>query len=170
MVSRMHILGLLWFLTVSTPAAAQERYFKEDHLTGAAYFCMASDGAYTLTAREHMGVWVIESGRWRQTEETIRFVPGTPPTESYEAVLIAHKSRTFLTFKTEAAPSSVIPADDTKRELDAHPSALPLYVFFEINKAVYVRETAEAYPFRTRRLRVELSPRSGDTAPCGSGR
>ena len=166
----MYILGLLWFLTVSTPATAQERYFKEDHLTGAAYFCMATDGSYTLTAREHMGVWVIESGRWQQEAETITFVPSERSKDRYDATPVSHKTHRFLTFKTDAAPSLVIPADETRRELDKHPGVLPLYVFFEITKAVYVRETAEAYPFRTRRLRVELPPRSDDTTTCGSGK
>lgn len=170
MVSRMRILALLWFLTVSTPAAAQERYFKEDHLTGAAYFCMASDGAYTLTARGHMGVWVIESGRWRQEAETITFVPSERSKERYDATPVSHKTHRFLTFKTDAAPSLVIPADETKRELDKHLGVLPLYVFFEIAKAIYVREIAEAYPFGTQRLRVELTPRSDDTSTCARGR
>ena len=40
-------------------AANRARYFKEDGLTGADYLVLATDGTYSLTGREHMGVCVM---------------------------------------------------------------------------------------------------------------
>jgi hypothetical protein len=132
-----------------------DRYFKEDHLTGATYLRLAADGTYTVTGREHMGVWIFESGLWEQSGDTITFVPEDRRKERYDGTEVTHNRHKFLAFKTDAAVGSVVPAEETKRRLDSDPSVLPPYVFFEIGKAAYERETKETYPFRTRR-------RSGD--------
>jgi hypothetical protein len=60
--------------------------------------------------------------------------------------------RTFLAFSEEAAPGLAIPTEETKRQIDANPKALPSYVFFEIDRSRYERETKETYPFRMRKL------------------
>src|SRR5271170_8068377 len=59
-------------------AANRPRYFKEDGLTGADYFVLATDGTYSLTGLEHMGVLVIEVGRWKQSGAHITFTPTKP--------------------------------------------------------------------------------------------
>ena len=66
--------ALLW-LCVFTFFGEQARYFKEDHLTGADYICLDADQTYRLIAREHTGIWVLESGRWRQSDDAIGFTP-----------------------------------------------------------------------------------------------
>jgi hypothetical protein len=58
-------LLLLWLSAISALGqSAQDWYFREDHLTGADYIRLSADGTYTLTGRKHMGISVIESGRW----------------------------------------------------------------------------------------------------------
>ena len=52
---------VLWafLLTFTSPGQQrQDRYFKEDHLTGADYIRLAADDTYVLTGREHMGIWL----------------------------------------------------------------------------------------------------------------
>jgi len=156
---------LLWLAGAAGPAqTGQDRYFKEDHLTGAAYIRLAADGTYTITGREHMGLWVYESGRWEVLPDSIRFLPTERGKEAYSGTETKHRQRTFLAFATDAAPSIVIPVDEIKRELDSDPNVLPPYVFFEIEKAVYERETKEPYPFRIRQ------PLSGPAFPVASER
>jgi hypothetical protein len=135
----------------------QARYFKEDHLTGADYIWLAADHTYRLTGREHMGTWVLESGRWEHSGDGIRFVPKDDKKESYTGTQVSHGGHTFLAFSGEAAPSLVIPVEEIKRRIDANPKALPSYVFFEIDKAAYERETKETYPFRTKGLAAILN-------------
>ena len=148
------ITGLLLIclsVIAALPQSARDRYFKEDHLTGADYIRLFADGTYTLTGREHMGLWVLESGRWERSGDTITFVPKERKKESYSGTEVTHRKRRFLAFSTEAAPSIVIPIEEIKRRLESEPNQLPSYVFFEIDKIVYDRETQETYPFRTRR-------------------
>lgn len=149
----------------------QARYFKEDHLTGAAYICLATDHTYDLTAREHMGIWVLESGRWEQSGNGIKFVPTDQKKTHYTGTQVIYKGRTFLAFSDDTAPSLAIPAEEIKSRIDGDPKTLPSYVFFEIDRAAYERETKETYPFRTRD--VQPVNRKGDPAvncsvPAGS--
>ena len=143
---------LLWLCLVNfTGQQGPDRYFKEDHLTGADYIWLAPDHTYRLTGREHMGIWVVESGRWeRSGDGGIRFVPKDGNRESYTGTEASHKGHTFLAFSTEAAPGLAIPVEEIKRRIDAAPKTLPPYVLFEIDRAAYERETKETYPFRTK--------------------
>ena len=77
------------------PQSDRDRYFKEDHLTGADYIRMSADGTYTLTVREHMGIWVIESGQWERFSDTIKFVPKNRRKQSYSGAEVTHRKRTF---------------------------------------------------------------------------
>jgi hypothetical protein len=149
MIAKALLMCLSGVLSLGEPAS--DRYFREDHLTGADYIRLSADGTYTLTGREHMGVWVTESGRWEQSGDTIKFVPDDRKNEGYEGAEVAHRAHSFLAFNAEAAPSIVIPIEEIKRRLDSEPNVLPSYVFFEITKAVYDRDTKAPYPFRTRR-------------------
>jgi hypothetical protein len=54
--------------------ASQDRYFKEDHLTGADCIRLSADHTYVLTGREHMGIWVFETGRWERSSDDISFL------------------------------------------------------------------------------------------------
>jgi len=150
----MRLFALLSFgaalLCGSLSAGENARYFKEDHLTGAAYIALASDGGYTITTREHMGVWVIESGRWSKSETGITFTPKRPHGPPYRCAEIVYRGRTFLSQEGKAGPSIPIPIEETKRALDQNPKALPRYVFFQITSTVYKQETKQPYPFRTR--------------------
>lgn len=63
---------------------------------------------------------------------------------------MSYPRHTFLAFRSDHAPSLVIPIEEIKQRIDADPKALPSNVFFEIDKTDYERETNETYPFRTR--------------------
>jgi hypothetical protein len=147
------LIAFLWMCLLNFTAPAQEsldRYFKEDHLTGADYIRLSTDRTYVLTGREHMGIWVLETGRWERSSDDIRFVPKDNKKPAYAGTEVSYRRHTFLAFRSDDAPSIVIPVEKIKQEIDADPKALPSYVFFEIDKAAYERETKETYPFRTR--------------------
>lgn len=138
-------------------AGPADRYFKEDHLTGADYIALRSDGTYAITGREHMGVFALESGRWRKKGDRLAFTPSERKKRPYTGSEVAHGKHTFLAFDSEDAPSIVIPIDDTRQQLDSAPDTLPSYVFFEIDRATFERETKQTYPFRTRRPKVRAT-------------
>ena len=139
----------LWLFNV-VGQQIQARYFKEDHLTGADYFCLAADHTYHLIGREHMGIWILESGRWEDSGDAIRFVPADEKKTHYRGTRVSHKGHRFLAFTEDAAPGLAMSVDDIKRRIDVDPKTLPSYVFFEIGRGAYERETKETYPFRTR--------------------
>jgi len=136
---------------ISVSEAEKTRYFKEDHLTGAAYLALIPDGSYQIVNREHMGVWFTESGIWNRSGTRIELKPRQPGKSPYSGTEVFHRGRTFLALENAAAPGMTVNVDDTKRQLDRRPRTVPSYVFFEISKAVHDRETRERYPFRTRR-------------------
>ena len=130
--------------------ASQDRYFKEDHLTGADYIRLSADQTYVLTGREHMGIWVFETGWWERSSDDISFLPKDKKKQPYTGTEVSYRRHTFLAFRSDHAPSLVIPREEIKQRIDANPKALPSYVFFEIDRRDYERETNETYPFRTR--------------------
>jgi hypothetical protein len=149
--------ALLWlclFTVIGQQPTA--RYFKEDHLTGADYFCLAANRTYQLTGREHMGIWALESGRWERSGAAIRFVPADKKKKAYTGTQGSHKGHTFLAFSEDAAPGLAMSVEEIKQGIDGDPKRLPSYVFFEIDRAAYERETKEAYPFRTMDVKVEI--------------
>jgi len=137
-------------LCAGLSATTTSRYFKEDHFTGAMYIALTSDGSYTVTAREHMGVWVEESGQWSEFGTLITFRPKKSGASSYIAEEVTYQNRTFLSLKGDSGPSITVPTEEIERDLDKDTKALPPYVFFAITAANYQRDTKLAYPFHTR--------------------
>lgn len=133
-------------------------YFKEDHFTGAKYIALASEGSYEITAREHMGVWVDESGRWSKSGTRITFSPKKSGAPSYCALEFIYKNRTFLSLEGDSGPSMAIPTEQIERNLDKDSKALPPYVFFAISAADYKRETNLSYPFHAAGSPIVQSP------------
>jgi hypothetical protein len=117
-----------------------------------------------------MGVWILQEGRWQHSEDRIIFIPKDKLDERYEGTEIAHKAHRFLSFTTDAAPSIVIPVEDTKRELDGNPNTLPPYVFFRISKELYDRETRTTYPFRFKRKKGTSRSAAFAVSPSDSRR
>ena len=150
---RATVLTSVWFAILlassSLAAANRTRYFKEDGLTGADYLVLATDGTYSLTGREHMGVWVIEVGRWNQSGVHITFTPTKPLKAPYTCTEVNYRGTTFVFWAADDAAGIVVAVDDTKRELDNHPHVRPPYVFFETTAKVYRQETKQNYPFKT---------------------
>ena len=153
-----NLLAVLALISGSLSAEDKPRYFKEDSLTGAMYIALAQDGSYSVTAREHMFVAVVESGRWSKTDSRIKFIPkksrvGSTLT-SYDAQEVSYKGTVFLALESDAGPSIVVSIAEIKQRLDQNPKELPPYVFFEISGAVYQQEIKQTYPFRTRPNRI----------------
>ena len=144
----------------------QARFFKCEHGVSADYLELAQDGSYRLIAREHMGVLQVEQGHWRGNGSRITFTPSShmrggktvnADGKSYEAAQVTYKSNTFLAFKSEDAAGIVIPAAETKRQLDSDPRNLPEHVFFNTTAKVFAQETKQPYPFRYLRPDSETS-------------
>jgi hypothetical protein len=146
-------LLLATLLAAMPSAAAGDRFFKEDHFTGADYLALRADGTYTLTGREHMGLFALESGRWERANDRLMFIPSDVKKRRYSGTEVAHRQRLFLGFEGDDAPSIAIPVDEMKAKLDSAPRVLPPYVFFEIDRATFQRETQQTYPLRTRPTR-----------------
>jgi|ERR1700730_7945974 len=89
-------LSIVVMFCSSLFAAATTRYFKEDHLTGAKYIALASDGGYTVTGIEHVGISVEESGRWSKSDTRITFAPNEPGKPPYSAAEVNYRSHKFL--------------------------------------------------------------------------
>jgi hypothetical protein len=114
------------------------------------YIALKSDATYDVTAREHMGVWVEESGTWSKTGAKITFSPKKSDAVPYTVEEVNYKGRTFLTIEGEGGPSIPISTRETKDALDKDSKYVPMYVFFEIYKQQFVQETKQTYPFHTR--------------------
>lgn len=136
-------------ISIAVPENAT-RYFKEDGGTGAMYVALASNGDYTVTAREHMFVRIEESGRWSKTGSRIAFVPTKSGASTYDAEEASYKGHVFLALEGDNGPSIEVPIAEIKHSLDETPNELPLYVFFEVSRTVYEKETKQTYRFHTR--------------------
>jgi hypothetical protein len=143
--------------TGSSVKAGKARFYKAEGGVDANYLKLASDGTYRVVAREHMFVAVRERGRWRQSGSVITFTPSSVMRggemiavngRSYEGDELEYKGRTFIAFKTEDSAGIVIPANETKQQLEDTPQVLPLYVFFKSSANVFAQETKQTCPFR----------------------
>jgi hypothetical protein len=140
------LLATLFCCTFS--AAQNVRYFKAEHGVGATYVKLAADGRYRVIDREHMGIFLTDEGRWQQTGDVITFNPTNPKRTSYQTTESTHHGKIFLAITSvDAAAGIVIPADDTKKDLDTDPNHLPDHVLFKISAKAYTTETKKNYPF-----------------------
>lgn len=115
---------------------------------GATYVKLAADGHYKVIDREHAGIFPTDEGRWQQTQAVITFSPTDPKKTSYQATENSHQGKVFLAITSvDAAAGIVIPADETKKDLDADPNHLPDHVLFKISAKTYSTETKRNYPF-----------------------
>ncbi len=151
------VCATAWCQTSGAANADQPRFFKCEGGVSANYLELATDNTYRVIAREHMGVWQVEQGRWREKGSTITFTPSShmrggktinADGKSYDATEVQYKRNTFLAFKSDEAAGIAIPVDETKQRLDSDPQSLPLYVFFKTTASVFVQETKQTYPFR----------------------
>jgi hypothetical protein len=141
------LLAALSFICGSLSPANPSRYFKAECGTAAMYIALSPDGSYAVTDREHMFVRVEESGRWSKTGSRIVFIPKKSGASSYNAEEVSYKGHIFLALEGDAGPSIAVPIAEIKQSLDQDPEELPLYVFFEISRTIYKRETKQTYPF-----------------------
>src|SRR5207247_1755216 len=112
--TELFIVAILVCASFSPAASTDTRYFREDHGVGAMYIALKSDATYDVTAREHMGVWVEESGTWTKTGAKITFSPKKSGAVPYTVEEVNYKGRTFLTIEGEGGPSIPISTRETK--------------------------------------------------------
>jgi hypothetical protein len=130
-------------------AGESARYFKAEHGVAATYVKLSADGGYKVIDREHMGIFLRDEGSWQQTGSVITFTPTNKKKSSYKATVNKHHGKVFLAISSQhAAAGIVIPAEDTKKELNTNPKYLPDHVLFKISAKVYATETKQTYPFR----------------------
>jgi hypothetical protein len=141
-------LLLVIFVFCTLCAGQNARYFKAECFTSAGYLKLGGDGTYTVTWREHMGIFVQEQGRWDQKGAVISLSPTKPTKAPYKGTEVTYNGKTFLSWAAEGAAGIVIPSEETKEELDRDPERLPSLVFFKTTAEVYQRETKQTYPFR----------------------
>lgn len=141
--------------------ADQARFFKCENGVSAHYLELAANNTYRVIAREHMGIWQVEQGRWKENGSTITFTPSShmrggkavkADGKSYDATDVQYKSNTFLAFKSDDAAGIAISLDKTKHEMDSNPQSLPLHVFFKTTAKVVAQETKLTYPFSNLKL------------------
>lgn len=130
-------------------SAQNVRYFKAEHGVGATYVRLGADGRYRVIDREHMGIFLTDEGRWKQTGAVVTFSPTNPKRTAYQATENRHRGKIFLAITSvDAAAGIATDADETKKDLDAEPDYLPDHVLFKINANTYNTETKRTYPFR----------------------
>jgi hypothetical protein len=149
MLTSLKLFIIAAFLFPALSAREDTKYFKADNLTGADYFALASDGSYTLTDREHVGIWVTESGRWSKSGIRIVFTPDKSGQSPYRGLETVYRGHTFLVWEDDGNPTVVVSIEDIKRSLEDSPKSLPTYVFFQIKPKIYEQEIKQTYPFRT---------------------
>ncbi len=147
MLKHTRLIVAVAVLCTGLSATNTTKYFKEDHFTGALYIALASDGSYTVTAREHMGVWVEQSGRWSKSGTRITFSPKKSGASPYAAEEVTYKSRTFLSLVGDSGPSIAVPIEEIERDLDKETQMLPPCLFFAVSAAVYERDIKLPYAF-----------------------
>lgn len=138
----------LAFLLLADVAVAADRYFSEDHLTGAAYLLVARTGTYHAWSQEHMGVFDVDEGRWSVRAGNIEFASSRTKGARFSAREGRFKGRTFLIFKGQEAPSIEIPESEIRQELTTDEKATPSYVFFAVSQAVFEGALGDTYPFK----------------------
>jgi hypothetical protein len=127
---------------------AGDRYFKSDHLTGASYLRLTADGSYEVVLREHMGVFLFDSGRWVDEDGTWRFTPESADKNAFTGRPVSVGKRSFLVWRGDDAPGIEIPEAEVRSDLEKGGGQIPPYVFFEIGRGMFDCEIARTYPFK----------------------
>jgi hypothetical protein len=84
-----------------------------------------------------------------QSGPHITFSPTKPVKAPYTGKEVNYRGQTFVSWTADDAAGIVVAVEDTKQELDNHPSVRPPYVFFETTAKAYRQETKQNYPFKT---------------------
>ena len=122
-------------------------FFYADHATGATYYRYDTNGMYVLIAKEHMGVWPLDGGKWVQASNGIVTMTSTnqragPP---QTVAPMTYKQRVFLVW-----PGKEYKADAQRvcRVIDAETNAPRVYNEFMISAEEFSKGTATPYRFK----------------------
>ncbi len=129
-------------LSSNTPS-----FFHADHATGATYYKYDTNGMYVLIAKEHMGVWPLDGGKWVQASNGIVTMTSTNQRASPPQTVapMAYRKRVFLVW-----PGKEYKADAQRvcRVIDAQTNAPRVYNEFMISAEEFLKGTATPYPFK----------------------
>ncbi len=121
-------------------------FFYADHATGSTYYKYDTNGMYALFAREHMGIWPLDGGKWVQASNGIVTMTSTnqragPP---QTVAPMTYRQRVFLVW-----PGKDYKADPQRvcRLIDAETNASHVYNEFMISAEEFSMGTAKPYPF-----------------------
>src|SRR5438132_9361092 len=128
------VCATAWCQTSGAANADQPRFFKCEGGVSADYLELATDNTYRVIAREHMGVWQVEQGRWREKGSTITFTPSShmrggktinADGKSYDATEVQYKRNTFLAFTSDEAAGIAIQSTRLNSDWTAIRKAFP---------------------------------------------
>lgn len=140
----MMVCGLVLLLaSVIVAEESHDRYFKEDHYTGADYLRLAGDGSYEVIGREHMGVWVIDKGVWVSSGGELRFNSTKRKSSSFTAREATFRKLNFLVFRGSAAPGIEMAESDIRADLEGSWRPPAVRVLRGRTKALRLRNRAD---------------------------
>ncbi|HNQ89279.1 MAG TPA: hypothetical protein PKM73_11735 [Verrucomicrobiota bacterium] len=132
-----------------TLSTNEPSFFYSDHLTGACYWKFDTNGTYVMIAKEHMGVWPLDGGKWIQTSNGVITMTSTNQTavsqEHDSVVAMTYRKRVFLVW-----PEKDYKADVQKvcRLIDSGTNAFLVYNEFLIPAEEFAQGTSKPYGFK----------------------
>lgn len=139
-----NVQAVLWILPTNTPS-----FFCSDHLTGATYYQFSPDQTYVMIAKEHMGVWPLDGGRWIQASDGVVTMTSTNAKRAARGPQVMkpmqYKGKTFLIWPGKSYGT------DTLRVclfIDSPTNTPHVYNEFMITEAEFLKGTGKPFPFK----------------------
>ncbi len=133
-----------WMLPTNSPS-----FFFADHLTGATYYQFSPDGTYLATAKEHMGVWPVDGGKWIQASDGAMTLTSTNTklaSRGPEVVKpMQYKDKVFLIWPSLSYKANL---NEVCCFLDSPTNSLPLFNEFMITEQEFRNGVGEPYAFK----------------------
>ena len=111
-----------------TLSTKEPSFFYADHLTGATYYKFDTNGTYVMIAKEHMGVWPLDGGKWIQASNGIVTMSSTKRTADSQKIKtvipMTYKKRVFLVWPGKGYQAD---AQSVCRLIDSGTNALVVY-------------------------------------------
>ena len=134
----------VWMLPTNSPS-----FFFANLLTGATFYQFSPDGTYVLTAKEHMGVWPVDGGKWTQASDGTMTLASTNAKRAARGPQVVkpmeYRDRVFLIW-----PSVSYQADlsEVCRFIDSTANKFPLFNEFRISEEAFRNGVSKPYAFK----------------------
>jgi hypothetical protein len=138
------IFLLLIHPTAGLFAGQSARFFKAECGTSANFIKLTANGKYLVISRDDFGVSVDDQGTWDQTKDIITFNSTDAQDGPYQGIEVRYKDRVFIAWKAGSSAGLAMPVQNTERELDRDPEAVPPYVYFEIDENAFKHGTKKS--------------------------